>query len=77
VTEIYGADEKPIEGVTAENLVSAIIEHGHKNVIYIPNKDQIADYLSNIVQPNDIVITVGAGDIWVVGRQLLTKLQNK
>lgn len=77
VTEIYGADEKPIEGVTAENLVSAIIEHGHKNVIYIPDKDQIADYLSNIVQPNDIVITVGAGDIWVVGRQLLTKLQNR
>jgi UDP-N-acetylmuramate--alanine ligase len=77
VTEIYGADEKPIEGVTAENLVAAIIEHGHKNVIYIPDKNQIADYLSNIVQPNDIVITVGAGDIWVVGRQLLTKLQNK
>ena len=77
VTDIYGAGEKPIEGVTAESLVAAIIEHGHKNVIYIPDKDQIADYLSdNIVQPDDIVITVGAGDIWVVGRQLLTKLQN-
>jgi len=76
VTDIYGAGEKPIEGVTAESLVVAIIEHGHKNVIYIPDKDQIADYLSdNIVQPDDIVITVGAGDIWVVGRQLLTKLQ--
>lgn len=78
VTDIYGAGEKPIEGVTAENLVIAILEHGHKNVVYIPDKDQIADYLSdNIVQPNDIVITVGAGDVWVVGRQLLTKLQNK
>ncbi|MBC8234332.1 UDP-N-acetylmuramate--L-alanine ligase [bacterium] len=77
VTDIYGAGEKPIEGVTAENLVIAILEHGHKNVVYIPDKDQIADYLSdNIVQPDDIVITVGAGDIWVVGRQLLTKLQN-
>ncbi|MBM3240275.1 UDP-N-acetylmuramate--L-alanine ligase [Candidatus Poribacteria bacterium] len=77
VTDIYSADEKPIEGVTAENLATAIIEHGHKNVIYIPDKNQIADYLSNIVQTNDIVITVGAGDIWVVGRQLLTKLQNR
>ena len=78
VTDIYGAGEKPIEGVTAENLVMAILEHGHKNVIYIPDKDQIADFLSdNIVQPNDIVITVGAGDVWVVGRQLLTKLQEK
>ncbi|MFQ6039831.1 MAG: UDP-N-acetylmuramate--L-alanine ligase, partial [Candidatus Poribacteria bacterium] len=76
VTDIYGAGEEPIEGVNAENLVIAIIEHGHKNVIYIPDKDQIADYLAdNIVQPNDIVITVGAGDVWVVGRQLLTKLQ--
>ncbi|HIE26792.1 TPA: UDP-N-acetylmuramate--L-alanine ligase [Candidatus Poribacteria bacterium] len=76
VTDIYGAGERPIEGVNAENLVTAIIEHGHKNVIYIPDKDQIADYLAdNIVQPNDIVITVGAGDVWVVGRQLLTRLQ--
>jgi len=76
VTDIYGADEKPIEGVTAENLFIAIREHGHENVIYIPDKDKIADYLfDNIIQPNDIVITVGAGDIWVVGRQLLTKFQ--
>jgi len=74
VTDIYGADEKPIEGVTAEKLALAIREHGHRDVTYIADKEQITDYLLNIVKPNDIVITVGAGDVWKVGRQLLEKL---
>jgi len=74
VTDIYGADEKPIEGVTADKLALAIRENGHRDVTYIADKEQIADYLLNIVKPNDIVITVGAGDVWKVGRQLLDKL---
>ena len=76
VTDIYGAGEQPIEGVTAEKLAIAIREHGHKDVTYIPDNDQITDYLASIVQPHDIVITVGAGDIWTVGRQLLEKISN-
>ncbi len=74
VTDIYGAGEQPIEGVTAEKLAIAIREHGHKDVTYISDKEQVVDYLTRIVQPHDIVITVGAGDIWTVGRQLLGKI---
>ena len=70
VTDIYGADENPIEGVTAEKLALAIREYGHRDVTYIADKEQIADYLLAIVQPNDIVITVGAGDVWKVNRGL-------
>ncbi len=77
VTDIYGADEKPIEGVTADKLALAIRENGHRDVTYIADKEQIADYLLNIVKPNDIVITVGAGDVWKVGRQLLDKLSTE
>jgi len=77
VTDIYGADEQPIEGVTAEKLALAIREYGHRDVTYIADKDQIADYLLNIVKPNDIVITVGAGDVWKVGRRLLDRLSTK
>jgi UDP-N-acetylmuramate--alanine ligase len=43
-------------------------------VIYIPDKNEITKTLINIVRPNDIVITVGAGDIWQVGRELLEQL---
>ena len=60
--------------MTAEKLAHAIQEHGHRHVIYIPDKNEITKTLVNIVRPNDIVITVGAGDIWQVGRELLDKL---
>ncbi|MCZ6680374.1 MAG: UDP-N-acetylmuramate--L-alanine ligase [Candidatus Poribacteria bacterium] len=74
VTSIYGAGEAPVEGVTAARLTRAIQAHGHRHVIYIPDKNEVADTLMQIVQPNDIVITAGAGDIWQVGRELLKKL---
>ena len=75
VTSIYGAGETPIEGVTGENLANAIKSRGHRHVIYIPDKNGIVDVLLPEIQPNDIVITVGAGDIWKVGRDLLKGLQ--
>ena len=41
----------------------------------MPSKDQIVNHLIDIVQPNDIVITMGAGDIWRVGYKLLDQLK--
>ena len=76
VTSIYGAEEAPVEGVTAENLTQAIQAHGHRHAMYIPDKAEVANVLMNIVRPNDIVITVGAGDIWCVGRELMSQLGN-
>ena len=75
VAPIYAADEAPIEGVTGEKLAIAIEANGHKNVTYMPSKDQIVNHLIDIVQPNDIVITMGAGDIWRVGYKLLDQLK--
>ena len=77
VTSIYGAEEVPVEGVTAEKLTQAIQAHGHRHAIYIPDKAEVTSALMDIVRPNDIVITVGAGDIWCVGRELLTKLRTE
>ncbi len=75
VTSIYSAGEAPIEGVTAENLANAIRAHGHRNVLYVPEKDLISEILMDIIQPNDIIITAGAGDISQVGQDLLATLQ--
>ncbi len=74
VTAIYGAGEAPIENVTAENLAEAIRAHGHRHVIYMPDTDEITQYLTQITQSGDIVITLGAGDISKVGRQFLESL---
>ncbi len=75
VTDIYPAGELPIEGVHAKNIYEGILHHGHRDVTYIPNKEEIASALASIVQPNDMVITLGAGDIWRVGEELARYLE--
>lgn len=75
VTETYSALEAPIEGATGEMLAAAIRDYGHKNVIYIPDKEKIADAVCNMVEPKDLIITLGAGDIWKVGQEIVEKLR--
>ena len=75
LTEIYAAGEEPLPGISAERLAEALREHGHKHVTLVPQKDQVADPLASLVQPGDLVITLGAGDIWTAGRDLLLRLE--
>ena len=64
VTDIYPAREIPIPGITAELISKTTLEMGHNNVEYIPNKENIPNRLLEIAQPEDIIMTMGAGDIW-------------
>jgi UDP-N-acetylmuramate--alanine ligase len=75
ITDIYGAGENRIEGVDAETLYEGIRDHGHRDVTYIPEKDAIADHLTKVVQEDDLIITLGAGDVWHIGDDLLMKLE--
>jgi UDP-N-acetylmuramate--alanine ligase len=75
VTEIYSALEDPIEGISGEILSNAIRDYGHKNVVYIHNKEEIADAVCSMIQPGDLVITLGAGDIWKTGKEIVEKLK--
>jgi UDP-N-acetylmuramate--alanine ligase len=74
LTDIYAAGEDRIEGVEAKSLFEGIREYGHKDVVYIPNKKEIADHLLRILKPGDVVITLGAGDIWQVSEELVNLL---
>ena len=75
ITDIYGAGEARIEGVEASRLYEGIRDHGHRDVTYISKKKAIVDRLMNVVQDNDLVITMGAGDIWQVADEFLMKLE--
>jgi UDP-N-acetylmuramate--alanine ligase len=74
VTDVYPAGEKPIEGATGQALADAIRAHGHHAVTYVPDKKQVARALQEIVQPGDLVIALGAGDINASARELLVSL---
>ncbi len=75
ITEIYSAGEAPIEGIDARLIFDAIREGGHKRVEFIPKKEMITNYLMDVLQPKDVVLTLGAGDIWMVADELLERLK--
>jgi len=70
ITDIYSAREKDTKEIHSRDLSDAISNEG-ENCTYIPSFDEIADYLSKNAQPGDLVITMGAGDVHVVGERLL------
>jgi len=75
LTEVYAAGENPIEGVTSEALYQAIKRKGHMDVEFIPDKGQIVTQLAGKLNPGDIVLTLGAGDIYKVGEALVEALK--
>lgn len=71
VTDVYPAREEPIQGVTGELIINAAKQYGHKGTHYVKDKKDIPAYLKKITKSGDIVITMGAGDIWKYGEQFL------
>ena len=71
VTDVYPAGEQPVDGATGEALAEAIRLHGHHAVTYIRDKKNVARALLDVVEPGDMVIALGAGDINASARELL------
>jgi UDP-N-acetylmuramate--alanine ligase len=74
VTDVYPAREEPIQGVTGELITNAAKQYGHKDVHYVHDKKDIPAYLKKNTRSGDIVITMGAGDIWKIGEEFLKQL---
>ncbi len=78
ITDIYSpAGEKQIEGITSAKLVELIKQNSNRNVRYIPTKEEVQAYLSRAVQPGDLVLTMGAGDIWKAAAGLAKALEER
>jgi len=71
LTDVYPAREKPIEGISGKLIADYAIRSGHKNVIYIEKFIDLANEVKKIIKEGDLVITMGAGDIWKLANQLL------
>ncbi|MEO0198115.1 MAG: UDP-N-acetylmuramate--L-alanine ligase [candidate division WOR-3 bacterium] len=74
ITEIYPAGEKPIEGVTAKLIYDAVKKYGHKNALYIPELSNAVEFLKKELKPGDMLLTIGAGNIYKVGDEILRTL---
>ena len=75
VSDIYAAGEDPIPGISSAALAQALRDHGHRGVQYIGRRADVARALRPMLRSGDIVITLGAGDIWQSGEDLLALLQ--
>jgi UDP-N-acetylmuramate--alanine ligase len=77
ISDIYAANEEPIEGVTAETLTEAIKRFGHKDVRHIGGLENAPMTLRDHVQAGDLVLTLGAGTVSRVSEQLLELLRER
>jgi UDP-N-acetylmuramate--alanine ligase len=74
ITDIYSAGEDPIPQVTSEMLVNKIRQNNHPAVHLVEKLDEIEEYVASMIKPDDLVITLGAGDIWKVAAGLSKRL---
>jgi UDP-N-acetylmuramate--alanine ligase len=73
VMPIYAASEKPIEGVDSRLLCESIRAHGHKDVQFVEDMDAAVALLAELVTPQDVVLTLGAGNVYQVGEAFLAR----
>ena len=74
VTDVYAAREDAVDGVTGGAVADRARQFGHRSVTYEPDQSQLPARVAGTARPGDLVITLGAGDIWRFSRALLDEL---
>jgi UDP-N-acetylmuramate--alanine ligase len=76
VTDVYGAAQDPIPGVTGKLIVRGIAAADPSTqVVYLPHRAEVVDYLAREVRGGDLVITMGCGDVWMLGDAALDRIR--
>ena len=75
VLPIYSAGEQIIEGVNGHDLCDGIMAHGHKEVLCTEGIDNAVRHLNKFLREGDVLLTLGAGDVWKVGEAVLGGLK--
>jgi UDP-N-acetylmuramate--alanine ligase len=76
MTEVYPAGEQPIPGVSGAILAETIRSAGHPSVTFIEQKETLPDQVLPLLKSGDLVLTMGAGDIWKAGTGILARLES-
>ncbi|HEY3122107.1 MAG TPA: UDP-N-acetylmuramate--L-alanine ligase [Vicinamibacteria bacterium] len=73
LVDIYPASEEPIAGITSEALAEAVVRRGHRQAAYAGDLKTATEQLVHEVRPGDVVLTLGAGSVWMAGEELLRR----
>lgn len=78
VTDVYGAGEVPVPGITGKLVAdAAALSLPGRPIAYIPHRSDLAAYLVATARPGDLLLTLGAGDITSVGAEFLTRIEQR
>jgi UDP-N-acetylmuramate--alanine ligase len=71
VTDVYGAAQPPIPGITGKLVVDGVqLAAPGLRTLYLPHRRDVVDVLSREVRPGDLVVTMGCGDVWMLGDEI-------
>ncbi|MCI0346197.1 MAG: UDP-N-acetylmuramate--L-alanine ligase, partial [Chloroflexi bacterium] len=78
VTDVYGAGEQPMPGVAGKTVVDGLLAaRPRARVAYLPKRGEVADFVADRVEPGDLVLTIGAGDITMLADEVLYALSER
>lgn len=77
LTDVYPAREQPLPGITGQLIADLATRLGHRDVRYIEDKEQLPAYVNTLTEPGDVVLWLGAGDIWRYSKQSWTLLNTE
>jgi UDP-N-acetylmuramate--L-alanine ligase/UDP-N-acetylenolpyruvoylglucosamine reductase len=75
ISDVYPASEKPIDGISGQTLVDAMKRHGNIPATYLPNLANAHHAVGNALQPGDLLITLGAGNVHEAGTRIAADLK--
>jgi UDP-N-acetylmuramate--alanine ligase len=75
LTEVYGAGEELIPGVSGALIWEEIQALGHPQALFVPHREELVGEMLRHIRSGDVLLTLGAGDVWQVGEQVLKALQ--
>ncbi|CDP89340.1 MULTISPECIES: UDP-N-acetylmuramate--L-alanine ligase [Mycolicibacterium] len=70
VLDVYGAREQPLPGISG----ATVTEHVSAPVTYVPDFSAVAAVVAAAARPGDVVLTMGAGDVTMLGKEIITEL---
>lgn len=75
IVDVYSAGEDPIDGTNSAKLVEGIKAATGQRVLYIPRLSKAEEYLQEQAQTGDLIMTIGAGDVFKIGEELVRELE--